>query len=219
MFPSFIFHRCTSDCLSSYEKTLHDIFRQPAVSSANRITLSIPAKDFEKAELAANEDLAAPAGCRLTVTVFCPHGVKKTYKLTYQAGDSMVAIASKDSCPNSFTASPRVIKDWTDHFLLGKHGTDEITFWCTRSTCKIRSFEGAHSINEGSATRKSKDGSQLAKQAISTTLSVDTNEFDSYNLESDEVLLTVTLKELKAIIDYAINVGNSLDFNFSTGGQ
>jgi hypothetical protein len=126
----------------------------------------------------------------------------------------MVAIANKDTCPNSFTASPRVIKDWTDYFLLGKHGTDEITFWCTPSTCKIRSFEGAHDIQPNA-----RDGASLSKQSISTTLNVDTGEFDSYNLQADQALITVTLKELKAIIDYAINIGNSIDFYFSTGGQ
>lgn len=128
----------------------------------------------------------------------------------------MVAIASKDACPNSFTASPRVIKDWTDYFLLGKYGTDEITFWCTRTACKIRSFEGANVANDGA---RSKDSASLSKQSISTTLSVETGEFDSYNLDTDEALITVTLKELKAIIDYAINLGNSLEFYFSTGGQ
>lgn len=198
------------------QQTLHDIFKQQAVSSADRITLTIPAKDFSRAEDAANNDQATPAGCRLTVTVFCPHGVKKTYRLTYQAGDSMVAIASKDTCPNSFVASPRVIKDWTDYFLLGKHGTDEITFWCTRTACKIRSFEGSHEANDGPRT---KDSASLSKQSISTTLSVETGEFDSYTLETEEALITVTLKELKAIIDYAINLGNSLEFYFSTGGQ
>lgn len=199
-----------------HRQTLHDIFKQQAVSSANRITLTIPAKDFSRAEEAANDEQATPSGCRLTVTVFCPHGVKKTYRLTYQAGDSMIAIASKDNCPNRFTASPRVIKDWTDYFMLGRHGTDEITFWCTRNSCKIRSFEGAQEQHDGTRPR---DSASLSKQSISTTLSVETGEFDSYNLESDEALVTVTLKELKAIIDYAINIGNSIDFYFSTGGQ
>lgn len=202
---------------STVSQTLHDIFKQQAVSSANRITLTIPAKDFARAEEAANDDQSAPSGCRLTVTVFCPHGVKKTYRLIYQAGDSMVAIASKDNCPNSFTASPRVIKDWTEYFMLGRHGTDEITFWCTPNACKIRSFEGSNDAPEGAG--RSKDSAALSKQSISTTLRVETGEFDSYNLESDEALITVTLKEIKAIIDYAINIGNSIEFYFSTGGQ
>ena len=131
----------------------------------------------------------------------------------------MVALASKEDCSSTCTASPRTLKEWTDHFALGRHGTDEITFWCTRNSCKIRSYEGAMEL-EAQAGQSNRDrDTALSRQALSTTLSVATDEFENYQLGSDESLITVSLKEFKAIIEFAVGVGNNIDLHFSAGGE
>ena len=150
----------------------------------------------------------------------------------------MVALANNDDCTSSVTASPRIVKDWTDHFMPGRHGTDEITFWYTTRECRVRSYEdvslknavaaAAAAGNSGSGNgnkRKPKEDS-LSKQSISTTLTIETQEFDAYDLNdadgdanNAEALITVTLKEFKAIIEFAAAVANSLEMHFSQGGE
>ena len=121
--------------------------------------------------------------------------------------------------------------------MPGRHGTDEITFWFTSRECKVRSYEdislrnAAAAAAGGSTTaangskRKMKEDS-LSKQSISTTLAIETQEFDSYNLNdadgdanNAEALITVTLKEFKAIIEFAAAVANSLEMHFTQGGE
>lgn len=150
----------------------------------------------------------------------------------------MVALANKDECTSSVTASPRIVKDWTDHFMPGRHGTDEITFWYTSRSCKVRSYEDVSLKNAAAAAaagagtaangkkRAGKETDGLSRQSISTTLTLDTAEFDVYNLNdadgdanNAEVLITVTLKEFKAIIELAAGVANSLEMHFSQGGE
>lgn len=161
--------------------------------------------------------MAGPQECRLTITIFCPHGVKKTYKLTYAAGASLIALADIQDCANKITASPRTLKEWTDHFMLGRLGTDEITLWCQRSTCKLKSFEDANDVelNRGASI----NSQALGRQTISTSLTVAVDEFAEYAMGIDEALITVPLKEFKAIIDYTIGSGEDVDIHFNRGGE
>lgn len=219
-------------------QTLHDIFKQQAVASAQRISLSVSAADFSNSD-ANGSTTSAAHQCRLTITVFCPHGIRKTYRLTYHTAALMVALANKDDCTSIVTASPRIVKDWTDHFMPGKHGTDEITFWYTSRECKVRSYEdvslksaqvsaavaGTSAAGSRNGKKKATDDT-LSRQSISTTLMIRTEEFDAYSLNdadgdpnNAEALITVTLKEFKAIIEFAAAVANSLDMHFSQGGE
>lgn len=152
--------------------------------------------------------------CRLTVTIFCPHGIRKTHKLTYSAEECMIALADKNACTSTWVAPPRIVKDWTDHFMLGKHGCDEITFWCKPDRCSIKSHDSANEVDLESASVKEK----LSKKAISTTLSITIDQFEEYNL-GEEALLTVQLKELKAIVDFAMSSGNPMNVFFTRGGE
>lgn len=53
------------------------------------------------------------------------------------------------TCTSTWTASSRVLKEWTDHFHLRTAGggnasaTDEITFYMTKDDCRLRSFNDA----------------------------------------------------------------------------
>jgi hypothetical protein len=105
---------------------------------------------------------------------------------------------------------------------VGKHGTDEITLWYTRTTCKLRSFQGALDIepypDSRNQTKKEKEA-YLSKQNVDTTLTVQTEEFEKYAIGSDEALITISLKEFKAVIDFAVGVGDSVDLHFQVGGE
>lgn len=58
-----------------------------------------------------------------------------------------------------------------------------------------------------------------AKQSVTTTLTVNTEEFDNYQLGSAEALITVSLKEIKALTEFALGMGDVLSWYFSNGGE
>ena len=247
-----------SPTLSLPCQTLYDIFKQKTVADANRAHLFISPADFARAEdLAGSVDENDRTGdearerrqqhkCRLTITLFFDHGIKKTYKLTYQAGECMVAIADAEDCSSRVTVAPRTIKDWVEHFALGRHGSEEITFWFTPTGCKIKSYESASAgpalerdevHTTSTRTGKKRTDDILSKQTISTSLNVATVDFDDYQVnavvqEDDEertetgrpndgaeALITVTLKEFKAMIEHAMAINSPVVLHFTRGGE
>ena len=227
------------------------------MTNANRAHLFISPADFARAEDLAgsgdedeNDENAVRRHqqhkCRLTITLFFDHGIKKTYKLTYQAGECMVAIADAEDCSSHVTVAPRTIKDWVEHFALGRHGSEEITFWFTPTGCKIKSYESASAgpalerdevHTTSTRTGKKRTDDVLSKQTISTSLNVATVDFDEYQVsacarkddeertetgrpdEGAEALITVTLKEFKAMIEYAMAINSPVILHFTRGGE
>lgn len=77
-------------------------------------------------------------------------GVRKKHSLTYsQPAIQSWARFDLNSAPCHWTASSRVLKDWMTHFHDragsgggggGAAGTDEVTFYCARQECRLKSF-------------------------------------------------------------------------------
>lgn len=78
-------------------------------------------------------------------------GVRKKHSLTYsQPALRSWARFDLNSAPCYWTASSRVLKDWMTHFheRAGSSsggggvgaGTDEVTFYCGRQECRLKSF-------------------------------------------------------------------------------
>ena len=57
----------------------------------------------------------------------------------------------------------------------------------------------------------------LKLKAVSTTLTVDVDEFDDYQVATDD-LITFALKEFKAIINLAKDLNNAVEAAYSVGG-
>ncbi|GAA5905177.1 hypothetical protein JCM8208_000304 [Rhodotorula glutinis] len=131
--------------------------------------------------------------CRLVVHLFCEHGVRKKHSLTYSDPNVQNwARFDLDACTSSWTASARVLKDWTEHFHLraGASGAaDEITFYCGERDCRLKSFNdsGFDVTNPGDA---------YASRPLATELHVDVDDYDAYDVPDPQVV-TFALREFK----------------------
>ncbi|KAK4047020.1 hypothetical protein OIV83_005706 [Microbotryomycetes sp. JL201] len=100
----------------------------------------------------------------------------------------------------------------TDHFHLktsaGGGGTDEISFYHSDTACVLKSF--------GAELNKAAD--YLGARPLGTELAVDVGDFERYDVEG-QPLITINLKELKAIIVLAEATDTSLDAAFTRGGS
>ncbi|KAM0787645.1 hypothetical protein ACM66B_003709 [Microbotryomycetes sp. NB124-2] len=151
-------------------------------------------------------------GCRIIIRLHCLHGVIKTHKLTYSASSALYARASRAACTSSWLAPSRVLKDWTDHFHLktsaGGGGMDEISFYHSETACVLKSF--------GAEVNKAVD--YLGARPLGTELMVDVGDFERYDVDG-QPLITINLKELKAIVVLADATDTSLDAAFTKGGS
>ncbi|BGP39550.1 hypothetical protein JCM10449v2_003501 [Rhodotorula kratochvilovae] len=154
--------------------------------------------------------------CRLVVHLFCEHGVRKKHSLTYSDPNVQNwARFDLDACTSSWTASSRVLKDWTDHFHLrpGSNGAaDEITFYCGESACRLKSF------NDSGFDVTANPSEKFASRPLATELTVDVGDFDAYDVPEPEVV-TFALKDFKSIITLADSLPTALTAHFSSGGR
>ncbi|BGO96448.1 cell cycle checkpoint control protein RAD9A [Rhodotorula toruloides] len=199
-------------------KALLSALRPRAANSVETCAISVTDSDDPNRRRA--EEGIESGECRIHIYLHCQHNVRKHHSLPY-SHPSVQNWARFDvsSCTSTWTASSRVLKEWTDHFHLRTAGggnasaTDEITFYMTKDECRLRSFndgEGALS------TKSSHHGENFQERAIATELAVDVGDFDEYKIgnaqETDsqefeptaegdeEVVVTFALKEFKAII-------------------
>ncbi|GAA5982198.1 hypothetical protein JCM10908_004780 [Rhodotorula pacifica] len=171
--------------------------------------------------------------CRIVVYLHCQHGVRKKHSLTY-SHPSVQSWARFDlnTAPCNWTASSRVLKDWMMHFHDrsggggagggsgagggggarggGGGGTDEVTFYCSRGECRLKSFNDVD--------RSGPTNDMFTSRSLSTEVTVDTQDFDTYHVPSPRVV-TFAQKEFKAIINLAEPLQAPLTATFSTGGR
>ncbi|GJN88916.1 hypothetical protein Rhopal_001887-T1 [Rhodotorula paludigena] len=154
--------------------------------------------------------------CRLVVHMFCQHGVRKKHSLTYSDPNVQNwARFDLNACTSTWTASSRVLKEWTDHFHVrpgASGGSDEITFYCGGLACRLKSF------NDTTFDETVNSADHFASRPLATELIVDIEDFDAYDVPEEEVV-TFALKEFKAIITLADSLPTPLSAHFTSGGR
>ncbi|KAJ3242144.1 cell cycle checkpoint control protein rad9a [Chytriomyces hyalinus] len=159
---------------------------------------------------------------RLVVELHCKHGVKKIFQLHYQTTDPQKAAFSKSACTSMFSASPKIIQDWLGFF---SYKLDELSIGCTLvdddgtgdlggRKVVIRSF----SDDIMGATQVSQPEADPTKRSLATEISVDYEDFDTFDVFSD-VEITFSLKDLKTALSFADNIGQCINAHFIGPGQ
>ncbi|GAA6021631.1 hypothetical protein JCM11491_001245 [Sporobolomyces phaffii] len=159
--------------------------------------------------------------CRIVIRLHCQHGLVKTHRLTYSGPNvNNWARFDRDACTARWKASSKVLRDWTDHFYLrtnpsgGATMTDEITFYCTDTSCRLKSFV------DTSSEQNMSDNEIMASRPLTTELSVDTEDFDMWDLpDPDPVVITFALKEFKAVINLSEALSLPITCHFTRGGR
>ncbi|KWU46313.1 hypothetical protein RHOSPDRAFT_32317 [Rhodotorula sp. JG-1b] len=214
-------------------KSLLSTLRPRSANTVESCTLSVHDSDDRN-----HHEPGVDSGeCRIIVYLHCQHGVRKKHSLTYsQPAIQSWARFDLNAAPCHWSASSRVLKDWMTHFHErassgtgggggggGGAGTDEVTFYCARQECRLRSFNDVD--------RSGPTNDVFMTRALSTEVTVDTADFDTYHVPSPPSsssspssasgvrVVTFAQKEFKAIINLAEPLQVPLTAHFSTGGR
>ncbi|KAL2919886.1 hypothetical protein HK105_200803 [Polyrhizophydium stewartii] len=143
---------------------------------------------------------------RLVVQLTCKYGVLKTHRLNYEACEPMQAVFSREDCPHSWIASPRMIQDQLAHFQLK---LKEVTLSCKMKSFQIKSFEDSF-VPDGTTVVRS----------LETEVTIDLEDFEQYSVFGDADL-TFELKDFKAVLAFAeaVDLHVTALFDQAGGGQ
>jgi hypothetical protein len=110
-------------------------------------------------------------------------GVKKTtYKLNIEECEPLQAVYSHESCPHKIISRAKLLVDSISNFT---GPIEEISLILSKNFVKIRSFFD---------DQKKQD---LLSKTLQTELTIDPHDFEKYELKSDHVEVTFSLKEMK----------------------
>lgn len=143
--------------------------------------------------------------CRLSVTLHCRHAIVKTHHLTYEPKRGLLPTADPNPA-NFFCLHPNTAAEWLDHFLASSR-TGEITLVCSPTSCIARSKDEEIPETRG-----------LVRKSIATEVRIATDEFKEYGV-LETARLTLSLREFKASVSLAEQLGVSVEVNFSDGDE
>ena len=184
----------------------------------------------EKCELKFRNSVAGDGRCRLIIQLHCKHGVLKTYQLTYEDEQSMHAVFDSRKCLNRWVISAKLLKEYMDHFIAK---TEELAMSAGPSKLVLTAFtEGlTYNTGKGKSTTAPLTILETLKQAVHTVVSLDTSEFQTYDITSESSSeIVFSLRDFKSIIalaeSFSVDVqtgygqpGHPLIITFQIGGM
>ncbi|KAJ2687818.1 hypothetical protein GGH99_003176 [Coemansia sp. RSA 1285] len=159
---------------------------------------------------------AGSGECRLVVHMEYKQGICRTHRLYYEVCETLHSSYSKDECKNRWRVNSKVANGWISHF---SRGLEELSMWMTGTHVHVRSWADGNYTG----TSRTQVDAAIAEttRALRTEITVDTSEFDVYNLASANhpVELTFGFREFKAILQYAEAMGLPISAYFDKGGD
>ncbi|XP_072354149.1 cell cycle checkpoint control protein RAD9A-like isoform X2 [Scyliorhinus torazame] len=136
----------------------------------------------------------------LVIQLLCKHGITKTHNLSFQDCETLQAIYTKEACPNTLRAQPKLLADTVIHFPTT---LEEVTLDCKSHRVTFRNY-----IEPDSDPKKT----------MLTELALTVQEFDEFCIE-EECEITFCLKELRGLLGFAESSGLPLTVHFKGPGS
>ncbi|KAK4685786.1 hypothetical protein P7C73_g4354, partial [Tremellales sp. Uapishka_1] len=150
------------------------------------------------------------------IKLVCKYGVTKKHTLHLAASEFLRVEVDPDSTPSYFNITPKILKDWLDHFsatALGQSsssrhnnetkGENQLGWRFGKEDIRLRSWEGAASMSQ-----------------LSTEIRIKKADFeDGYWVEGEEVELTLPMREFRATLGLIDHFGSLLTVSFSKATQ
>ncbi|KAG8986690.1 hypothetical protein FRB90_003847 [Tulasnella sp. 427] len=223
----------TADIGSYLQQSLYSILRNHgADKNVERCEIAIvPGRLGDSAPRASGTTTSSQGesfSSTLLIRLHCKYGVKKTHRLALNPPSPLVAPnLPVTSTQSSVVVGPRAVKDLMDHFnltktkggraaglrLIWEWGGEEVTVKSSAGLLGGPSGKYAPSIL-GQTWLKIAADSQIA-----TSISVDAEEFDQYEVPAPPVCFGFELKEFLAAIILADNLSLQLNLAFTDAGS
>ncbi|KAF9373340.1 Cell cycle checkpoint control protein rad9b [Podila verticillata] len=140
--------------------------------------------------------------CRLTIELIFKHGFIKIHKLLYESClDNLRVIYSKETFPSSWRMTANALMGLMDNF---SSKSEEVSMECNQDGMVLSTCKSTQDV-EGAGT----------KRIGTTRVQINKTAIENYRLQ-DNIEITFTLKEFKAITRFACDLRLSLEGFFDS---
>ncbi|KAI0015447.1 Rad9-domain-containing protein [Xylariomycetidae sp. FL0641] len=143
---------------------------------------------------------------RFIAKVVFRNGITTKYRLPFEVTPPIHAKFDPEKAVNRWSISSRTLRQLTDHFgpgldYLDIHGADDqvVNFTCF--------------------TEKVANGEAVLKKPLQTSIAVDRDEFDNFDIEEDDLHTVISVKDFRAIIQHASLLGSDVSAHYSVPTQ
>ncbi|KAK7924090.1 Rad9-domain-containing protein [Apiospora marii] len=139
---------------------------------------------------------------RFIVKIACRNGMTTKYRLPFEVSPPVHAKFDKDEALHSWSISSRTLRQLMDHFgpgieYLDIHSDDDST------------------VNFTCFTEKVASGNEVLKKPLHTSIAVEKDEFDSFDVTEDKLHIVVSVKDFRAITQHAAFLGSDVSAQYS----
>jgi cell cycle checkpoint control protein RAD9A len=184
------------DIWSDISPFLLDFFRRTRQPKA---LIFIPAILLLKPTMAVFKSVSTVEKCsvkfveddpKLVFEMHCKLGVKKTYKLNVEDCEAVQAVYDKSACAHELQAKPGVLISAVATF---PSAIEDISFGLTKEHVRLKSYIDESKRKTTSSTSKDPN----AAKPLLTELTLDSADFDKYQLGSEKTEVVFSLRDLK----------------------
>lgn len=180
----------------------------------NRALLSIfrarsgdPLHEHDKDTTIDRCDVAVEDGAektsRFIVKIVCRNGMTSKYRLPFEVTPPVHAIFNTEEASNHWSMSSRTLRQLMDHFgpgieYLDIHADDDQT------------------VNFTCYTEKVSHGDEVLKKPLHTSIAVERDEFNDFEISEDSVHVVISVKDFRAITQHAAPLNSEITANYSS---
>lgn len=139
---------------------------------------------------------------RFVAKIIFRNGITTKYKLPFEVTPPVHAKFDRDQAINHWSIPSRTLRQLMDHFGPGIEYLD------------IHS-EGDETVNFTCFTEKVKNGEEVLKKPLHTSIAVERDEFEDFVVEEDKLHIVISVKDFRAIIQHAAFLGSQISAYYS----
>ncbi|KAI0377106.1 Rad9-domain-containing protein [Hypomontagnella monticulosa] len=139
---------------------------------------------------------------RFVAKIIFRNGITTKYQLPFEVTPPVHAKFDRDQATNHWSIPSRTLRQLMDHFGPGIEYLD------------IHS-EGDETVNFTCFTEKVKNGEEVLKKPLHTSIAVERDEFEDFVVEEDKLHIVISVKDFRAIIQHAAFLGSQISAYYS----
>ncbi|KAI1393343.1 Rad9-domain-containing protein [Hypoxylon trugodes] len=139
---------------------------------------------------------------RFIAKIVFRNGITTKYRLPFEVTPPVHAKFDSEQAKNHWSIPSRTLRQLMDHFGPGIEYLD------------IHS-EDDETVNFTCFTEKVKNGEEVLKKPLHTSITVERDEFEDFVVEEDKLHIVISVKDFRAIIQHAGFLGSQISAHYS----
>lgn len=139
---------------------------------------------------------------RFITKIVFRNGITTKYKLPFEVSPPVHAKFDKEQATNHWSIPSRTLRQLMDHFGPGIEYLDIHT-------------EDDETVNLTCFTEKVKNGDEVLKKPLHTSVAVERDEFEEFVVDEDKLHIVISVKDFRAIVLHAGILGSQISAYYS----